>query len=341
MATIRDVARAAGVSVTTVSAAINESAPVSAALKARVMEAIRLVGYTPNPVARNLRLGHSNLIGLSVPDIASPYAASIAKSLQIALSDKGYSMFFASNGDNYARELADVARMVEHQVAGLAVLPTCLGPDYTENLVARINCPSVFMDRIVPGAPYDCVADDNHLGARLIVTHLLQLGHRAIAMIAGRIGISSSDERLQGVSNALAQAGHPLAPEFTRTHHQTEEHGFRAVQDLMARSNRPSAIITINAAQTRGAVKALRSMQFACPRDVSLISFDGFHFSSGFEPEITSLEQDIAGIGEATSAMLVERLARARNPQAGADEIPPRLLRLAPKLIVRSSCRAV
>lgn len=341
MATIKDVARAAGVSVTTVSATINDSAPVSAALRAKVMEAIRKVGYTPNPVARNLRLGQSNLIGLSVPDIASPYAAGIARSLQSALSDQGYSMFFASNGDNYARELADVARMGEHKVAGLAVLPTCLGPNYTENLVARIACPAVFLDRIVPGAPYDCVADDNALGARLIVTHLLQLGHRAIAMIAGRVGISSSDERLDGVRRALADSGHALAEDFTYTHHQTEEHGFRAVQDLMSRPQRPSAIVTINAAQTRGAVKALRSMQFTCPRDVSLISFDGFHFSAGFDPEITSLEQDMAGISRTAAAMLAERLARAKTTDAQGSEIPPRLVRFAPKLVVRNSCRPV
>ena len=339
MATIKDVARAAGVSVTTVSATINMSAPVSAELRARVLAAVEAVGYSPSPIARNLRLGQSNLVGLLVPDISSPYAASVARSLQEALSDEGYPMFFSSTADDAARELADIDRMADHKVAGLALLPTCLGEDYARNLLRHIKCPVVVMDRVIPGVPFDCVADDNALGARLIVRHLLQLGHRDIAMIAGRTGISSSDERLAGVREALADAGLSLAPELTITHHQSEMLGLRAVQDLMSRSRRPTAIVTINAAQTRGAVRALRAMEFDVPKDVSLISFDSFHFSAGFDPEITSLSQDIGGISRAAARMLIERVTWPKN-----DEIAPppaRLERFPATLIVRSSCRRV
>ncbi len=340
MATIKDVARAAGVSVTTVSATINMSAPVSAEARAKVLAAVAAVGYSPNPIARNLRLGKSRLIGLLVPDISSPYAAGMARSMQSALADKGYSMFFSSTQEDSARELADIDRMSDHMVAGLALLPTCLGADYAQNLAGHITCPAVLLDRVIPGAPYDCVADDNALGARMIVRHLVQLGHRDIAMIAGRVGITSSDERLSGVRQALADAGLALAPEFTVTHHQSEELAVRAVQDLMSRSRRPSAIITINSAQVRGAMRALRSMHFRAPDDVSLIAFDNFHYSAGFDPEITSLSQDVGGLSGAAAAMLTERLGWPKGEGAAAPP-PPRLVRFAPTLIVRSSCRPV
>ncbi|GAB5378541.1 MAG: LacI family DNA-binding transcriptional regulator [Acuticoccus sp.] len=337
MATIKDVAREAGVSVTTVSATINMSAPVSAELRARVMAAVEAVGYKPSPIARNLRLGQSRLVGLLVPDIASPYASSIARSLQRALSDKGYSLFFSSTQEDFSRELADIDRMSDHRVAGLALLPTCLGEDYAARLARHISCPAVIMDRVIAGTLYDSVADDNALGARIIVRHLVQLGHRDIAMIAGRTGITSSDERLDGIAAALADAGLSLAPELTVTHHQSEELAIRAVQDLMSRARRPSAIVTINSAQVRGAVQALRSMHFRAPDDVSLIAFDDFHYSAGFDPEITSLTQDIKAIAGAAAEMLVERVELAK----GETPPPPRLCRFAPTLIVRSSCRAV
>ncbi|AMM85181.1 LacI family DNA-binding transcriptional regulator [Martelella lutilitoris] len=336
MATIKDVAKAAGVSVTTVSATINDSAPVSATLRARVNAAIAAVGYVPNPVARNLRLGRSRQIGLLVPDIAAPYAASIARSMQAALSDKGYSMFFASNGDDPARELADIARMSDHQVAGLVLFPTCLGERYAENIIPALRRPTVIIDRIIEGAPFDCVVDDNALGARLIVHHLLQLGHRDIAVIAGRTGISVSDDRLEGTRAALSEAGHPVPDNFVYTHHQREDQAFRAAQDLMSRQNRPTAIVTINTMQTRGVLQGLKSMGLKAPDDVSLISFDGLHFSAGFDPEITSLDQDIPAIAEAAAGMLIERL-EAEDTTARAT--PPRLLRLPSRLIVRSSCR--
>ncbi|WP_319517404.1 LacI family DNA-binding transcriptional regulator [uncultured Martelella sp.] len=338
MATIKDVAKAAGVSVTTVSATINDSAPVSTTLRARVNAAIAAVGYVPNPVARNLRSGRSRQIGLLVPDIAAPYAAGIARSVQQVFSDKGYSMFFASNGDDPVRELADIARMNDHQVAGLVLLPTCRGANYARNILSAIKCPTVTVDRVVAGAPFDCVVDDNALGARLIAHHLLQLGHRNIAVIAGRTGISVSDERLAGIRTAMAEAGYPVSDDCIYANHEREDQAFRAAQDLMSRQKRPTAIVTVDTAQTRGILLGLRSMGLKAPDDVSLISFDGLHHSAGFDPEITSLDQDIPAIAEAAADMLVERL---ETEDTAIRTGPPSHRRLPVRLIVRSSCRSV
>ncbi len=335
MATIKDVAKAAGVSVTTVSATINDSAPVSASLRARVNAAIAAVGYVPNPVARNLRLGRSRQVGLIVPDISAPYAAGLARSMQMALSDKGYAMFLASNGGDPARELADIARMNDHQAAGLVMVPAGLGARYAVRLAETIECPSVIIDRVIEGAPFDCVADDNALGARLIARHLLQLGHRDIAVIAGRTGDSVSDERLEGLRAPLSDAERPILEALICRDHPREDQALRATQDLMSRREPPTAIVTIDTVQTRGVLQGLKSMGLKAPDDVSLISFDGLHFSAGFDPEITSLDQDIPAIAEAAAEMLIGRLEAG----AAGREKPPRLLRLPSRLIVRASCR--
>src|SRR6218665_2713810 len=130
MATIRDVARIANVSITTVSATLNGTAPVSEELRTRVWAAVEEAGYHPDPVARNLRKGVSNTIGLIVPDIATPWAAHMAKAMQAAFSKHGYNMLFASNEDDPERELREIELFSAHRVAGLIVAPTSHRPDY-------------------------------------------------------------------------------------------------------------------------------------------------------------------------------------------------------------------
>lgn len=334
MATIRDVARVAGVSVTTVSAAINGTAPVSAEARAQVQAAIREVGYRPNPLAQNLRSGKSTLIGLTVPDIALPYAAILAKTTQRAFAEKGYGVFFASNDDDPEREMADIRRMLHHRVAGLLLMPTSLGPNYAETLAEAVTCPAVLVDRVLPGARFDCVADDNRQGARLLVRYLHRLGHRRIAVLGGRDSISTSAERIDGALAAAAEGGAPLDPALVLHDHQREEHAFRAVQHLMLLPEPPTAILSINSPQTRGIVKGLRNLGMTAPADLSIASFDGFHMTEGWEPSITSLQQDIDGIAESAASRLLARLA-------GAPGQAPSTLRILPRLQLRNSCRAI
>ena len=164
MPTIKDVARLAGVSVTTVSATINETAPVSADLRKKVWKAVEEVGYSPNPVARDLRAGVSTTIGLIVPDIATPYAANLARSMQIALARYDYRLFFSSNHDDPQREAQDISTFMRHRVAGLVIMPTSLGRDYVPQLERAIEAPAVLVDRILPNSRFSAVTDDNSHG---------------------------------------------------------------------------------------------------------------------------------------------------------------------------------
>ncbi len=334
MATIKDVARRANVSVTTVSATINGTAPVSDALKARVWAAIREVGYQPDPIARNLRKGVSTTIGLIVPDISIPWAAHLAKSMQRAFSEIGYNMLFASSEDDPEREFSEIEVFSAHRVAGLVVVPTSRGENYSARLVETIHVPTVLVDRVLPQRHFDSVTDDNLLGAQMIVRYLHKLGHRDIAFMAGRAGISSSDERLAGFRRTMDETGVAIREELVRQPVYLRDHAYATVQQLMTMRDPPTAIVCINIAQLLGTMAGLGNLGLSAPDDVSVISFDGFHPAEGWSPAITSLKQDIATTSTRAAELLMARIREENQPE-------PQIIRVPPSLQIRSSCRAV
>lgn len=335
MPTMKDVAREAGVSVTTVSATLNKTAPVSAETRRRVEAAIRRVGYQPNPIARHLRSGQSTTVGLVIPDISLAYFAHLAKNIHRALSEHGFRLYLSSNDGDPDTEIEDIRSFVNDRVAGLMIAPTSLDSGIGERLREAITVPAVTVDRFVPELDLDVVADDNHYGASLVTHYLLRLGHRDIAFIAGRIGISVSDERLEGFLQTMKRTGVPVRDDLIATGDHTFDLAFRTIQRFMTADNPPTAIASINAAQTRGIMMALKSLNLKVPDDVSVISFDGFHGSEGWVPAITSLHQDVAGISREAAAILIRRIANGNASE------PKSVVRLPPTLVVGESCRQV
>ena len=330
---MKDVARLADVSVTTVSATLSGAAPVSEALQKRVWEAVAKAGYRPDPVARNLRKGTSTTIGLVVPDIAAPWAAHLARAMQQALSDRGYHMFFASSGDDPDREFREIAMMMAYKVAGLIIAPTSLGEGYADRFVAAVSGPVVLVDRVLPGTSFDTVADDNVYGAQLLTRYLLRLGHRDIAFLAGRETISASTERYDAFRETLAEDGVPVREALMKYPIFLREQAFAAVQQLMSLSKPPTAIICLNIPQLKGTMEGLKNMGLSVPRDVSVISFDGSHPAEGWTPSITALSVDSETYSRYAAELL---LAQVGGAGPGA-----KLIRMKPLLQIRESCRAV
>ncbi|MDF0603102.1 LacI family DNA-binding transcriptional regulator [Psychromarinibacter sp. C21-152] len=331
MATIRDVARLANVSPTTVSATLSGSAAVSEELKKRVMDAVHRANYQPDRNAQSLRRGVSTTIGLIVPDIVTPWASHLAKATQRSLSDRGYNMLLASNEDDSEREFRDIDLMISHRVAGLLIAPTSLGEGYAERFAASVSCPAVLVDRIVAPERFDVVVDDNRLGGRMLADYLLRCDHRRIGMLVGRAGISASDERFEAVSEALSTEGAPLSPDLTRHGIHTVDQAYSAVQELMTGPDRPTAIICISHHQGRGAMAGLKNMGLPVPDAVSVISFDGFNPDEGWHPSITSLVQDTATLSNLAVGRLLERIG-------GAADTAPDVMRVRPTLRVGESC---
>lgn len=334
MATIRDVARLANVSPTTVSATLSGKAPVSEELKKRVWEAVEKANYRPDPLAQNLRRGSTTTIGFIAPDIATPWASHLARAVQTSLSDRGYNMLLASNEDDPARELRDIALMINHRIAGLIIAPTSLGDGYSDQFADAVTCPAVLVDRVVAPDRFDAVADDNQLGGALVANYLMRLGHRDIAFLVGRPGISASFERFEAVCETLSLAGCALSEELTRHAIHTVEGAYTATQELMAHSSRPSALICISNPQVQGAMAGLMNMGLRVPEDVSVISFDGFNPPEGWTPIITCLVQDTRSISDIAVEKLLGRIAKT-------DTTPAAVTRVVPRLRIGTSCRAI
>jgi len=332
MTTIKDVARRAGVSPTTVSATFSGSAPVSEALKARVRAAAEDMNYRPDLLARTLRRGTTTTIGFVVPDVAMPWASHLAKAVQRALADRGYTMLLASSDDDPDREFHDILAMTDNRVAGLIVAPTSHGPHYAERLCQAVRCPTVLVDRIVAPERFDAVVDDSALCGLLVANYLHRLGHRRIGFLAGRSGISASDERLAGLRDALGALGCPLDPMIVRHGIHTVEGAYAAVQDLLSRPEPPTAIVCLTNPSVRGAMAGIANMGLRVPDDVSLASFDGYNPPEGWTPQITCLKPDARKIGEQAVELLLGRIASGGGGQ-------PRTVRVTPRLFVGTSCR--
>lgn len=334
MVTIKDVARLAGVSVTTVSATLSGKAPVSETLQKRVWDAIRQSNFRPNATARNLRQGTSTTVGLVVPDIATPWSAHLAKALQRAFSARGYDMLLSSNDDDPEREFREIAMMAMHRVAGLIIAPTSLGDNYAARLAQAVTVPAILVDRVLPGSPFDAVADDNLYGAQLVTRYLLRLGHREIAFLVGRPGISASYERYNGFAATLSAEGFALRDDLIHHAIHRQDLAFAAAQQLMSMPRPPTAIICLSISQLLGVMAGLKNMGVRVPDDVSVISFDGFHPAEGWHPAITSLTQDIDRVSAEAAELLLRRIAGATSPE-------PEIVRVKPRLDVRESCRSV
>jgi LacI family transcriptional regulator len=326
-----DVARLARTSVATVSAIVNGSARVSPELAARVREAIAEVGYRPDGIARSLKKGSTQTIGLLVTDITNPFFTAVVHSVEDAAQARGYSVFLCNSDEDVAEERTYLDLLLTRRVDGLILVPTGKAADYAGFALAP-RAPVVFIDRVIPGVPVDTVTVDNVSASQAAIEYLLRLGHRRIGIVTGLPHLSTSAERLKGYRRALRKAGIAVDPELVRQGDFRQEGAFQAAQSLLAVRARPTAIFASNNLMAIGTMLAVRAAGLSCPEDVSLACFDDFDWAGVFHPRLTVLRQPTAEIGQRAMALLLERLGGAKNGSA------PHHIALKAELVVRDSC---
>src|SRR5512138_3382191 len=209
MATIREVAESAGVSYATVSHVINNTRFVTPETRERVLDAMAELNYRPNALARSLRQGKTNTIGLVLPDSANPFFAEISRSIEDEAFKKGYSVVLCNTESDMTRELFYVDLLSKKQVDGIVFVAAGDQADSLDFLLGR-NMPVVMIDRNIPDVEVDAVLTDHPLGGWLATHHLIELGHTRIACIAGPSSITPGAERLIGYRKALEEAGIPF-----------------------------------------------------------------------------------------------------------------------------------
>ena len=333
MATIKDVAKAAGLAISTVSAVINRSAPVSEDAIKRVGQAIDTVGYIANGAARSLRSGKSSLIGLLVPNVANPIFGAVAREVEHFCFERGYTSVVFSTGQDADRE-SQILRMLRmHRVGGLLIIPTRSDAKHGASLKSMIHVPTVLLDMYVDGLPFDVVKTDNVEAGRLAAEHLIALGHRRIGIIVGIPGLATSDDRLAGYIQAHRAAGVPSDPTLIVAGRFVTDTAYQAALGLIDRPDRPTAIVTISNLMSVGLLFAVKERKLRLPQDLSIVGIDDLDIAELLDPVPTVVATPVIGMASRAIEML---LAEIENgvPPAGKREI------WKPKLVPRGSAAA-
>jgi LacI family transcriptional regulator len=329
MANIYDVARLAKVSVATVSAVVNESAYVSAPLKARVQAAVRKLGYQPNLLARSLAKQRSHMLGMVVPDIANPFWPEVVRGAEDRAHEAGYTLLLANTDDDPAKEEMYLNLFLSKRVDG--VLYTKAPGRLDAGLVARLeeaHMPLVQVSRLAAGLAADSVLLDDRDAAHEGVSHLLRLGYKRVGMIGGLAGVTPSDRRLQGYKKALAEWGRPFDKALFFQGDYRVTSGYQAGLALLKR--KMDAVFISNYVMAVGFMRALRQYQLRCPQDVAVVTCDDHSWMDSFTPRLTTINFPKHELGVEACRVLLERLADRERPLQA--------LQLKSSLSIRESC---
>ncbi len=330
MATIREVAESAGVSYATVSHVINNTRVVTQETRERVLAAMAALNYRPNALARSLRQGKTNTIGLVLPDSANPFFAEISRGIEDEAFKKGYSVFLCNTELDTQRELFYVDVLSKKQVDGIIFVAAGDQADSLDFLL-RENMPVVMIDRDLPNVEVDAVLTDHQLGGFLATQHLIELAHKRIACIAGPSSITPSAERITGYRRALEQAGLPYDENLILRGDYHAQSGMDITHAILKMNPRPTAIFALNDLMALGALGAAAEAGYSVPKDLAVVGYDDLELARFTNPPLTTIAQPKKEIGAQAVSLLVDRISQK-------SRLPTRLV-LPPELIIRRSTK--
>ncbi len=331
MSTIHDVAKLAGVSPMTVSRVINNSGYIHKETRARVEQAISELGYVPNALARSLRFKQTHTLALVITDITNPYFTTVARGVEDAASEQGFSVIFCNTDESRDDEAEYLNVLVQKQVDGVLLVPAHSSPDSIAFLRER-EVPFVVLDRRIPGTQVDMVHCDSEQGAYQLIQHLLELGHRQIAALSGPEAVMTAADRVAGYRRALAERG--LADSAVAYFGEfTIDSGYRLAKRALKLSPQPTAFFAANNFIAVGALRALREANLPVPEAISVVTFDDLPESMLVDPFLTVVRQPAYEIGRQATRLLLDRL----SDKAAAE---PREIILPTQLIIRRSSAA-
>jgi LacI family transcriptional regulator, galactose operon repressor len=330
-----DVAALAGVALKTVSRVVNSEPGVSPELEARVRRAIEQLNYRRDANAATLRRvgGKTQTIGLVLEDVSNPFSSELHRAVEDAARERGVLVFAGSCDEDPERERDLIGSFRERRVDGIIVVPASHDHTYLHE-ERRAGTALVFVDRPASHLDADSVVSDNFGGAARAVAHLVERGHRRIGFLGDLLSISTAEERLHGYAHALDGAGIPLDHDAVRTELRDPDAAARAVDDMLALPDPPTAFFTGQNLLTIGGVHALR--QAGRERDIALIGFDDISLADLLDPAISVVAQDPQAIGRAAADQLFRRLDGDAEPPVhrvipvsliarGSGEIPPKV----------------
>jgi LacI family transcriptional regulator len=329
--TMADVARLAGVSVTTVSHVLNETRFVADPARRRVLSAVAASGYTPNSLARAMATSTTESIGLALPAMSKSTFTGLLQVMENEVRAAGFSLLLADTEDNPVQELRVIQALHARRVDGVVIAPSRpRGPAL--RFLAERAVPTVVVDRFA-SQKFDQVGTENQEATARLSQHLAGLGHRRIALVSGLPGLSTTTERVRGFELGLLRSGVTLDPRLVVSGQGDADRTQTVVTRLLTSPNPPTAMVTANNLMTIGAMRALRALHLEVPRDLPLVAFDDFDWADLFRPRLTAIAQPIYEIGHRAVSLL---LARIENPDRPASTV-----RIPAQFMHRESCGCV
>lgn len=322
--TLADVARAAGVSITTVSRVINVGPNVREDVRARVQAAVLDLGYEPNAVARSLRSGRDATIGVVVDSLADAFFATFCHAIEQTAVERGLAVTIGTSGREAERETGLVQRFLQRQVAGLVLVPVGDSPAYLSSL--RRTTPTVFADRSVTPDDYDTVLGDDLDGAIQATRHLLDHGHRRIAFVGDATSVHTSRTRLEGYRRAMGDADVEVDERLVVTGCSEPPEAEAVTRRWLADAGGPTAVFSSNLRCTTGLVRVLHAEDRT---DVAVVGFGDFPLADVLSPAVTVIDQDPHHLGVLCAERLLARL--------DGDTTEPETTVLPVHLVVRGS----
>ncbi len=324
MATIKDVARMAGVSVSTVSKYLNGGNVRKETIPA-IRSAIEALDYRVNPFARSLKTQRSRSIGILLPDMTAPFYGSVLTALDKTLREKGYHTLISCYSANHALERDNLQYLISHGIDGLVYIPEDLSAEEFYELTANCSIPVVQLDRMIQGVASDTVVVDNADIVYSAVSKLIMKGHRRIAMITGPKSVFSAKERQVGFLRALSDYNILSDDDLFISSDNTFATGYHGCEALLRLPCPPTAVISTNYDITIGLVTAAREHGIRIPEDIAVVGFDCVEVCSMMKPPLPVVCQPQQLIGQTAAGYLTDRL----DGYAG----PPRLTRLKCTLV--------
>lgn len=329
MATIADVARKAGVSVSTVSHVVNGTRRVAPGTARAVQAAIDSFGYRPNIMARSLKAASTRSVGIAISSISNPYFSDIICAIESECARLGMMVFLSDTEDDPARELEVVQALHQRRVDGVILAPSPDPERRALRYLRETRLPCVLVDRM-PDADFDQVGVNNREAMRQLVEHVAAHGHRRIGYVGGNPGFETTLERIAGYRDGLSGRAIALDERLLVTGNATTASAMAAAERLLALAAPPTALVGGNNLATIGIMKAVRARGLCVPKDISVVGFDDFEWADCFAPRLTLVAQPCAELGKRAAFLLMERIAAPQGAR--------RAIRLDAAIVERESC---
>ena len=328
-ATLKIIAEQLGVSVTTVSRVLNGKAKryrISKKTAEKVIKYANEMHFTPNSLARGLRLKRTHILGLIIPDISNPFFASIAYNIEIEARKAGYSIMLCDSEESTELEIESIKLLQSRKVDGLLICPVGKESKHLERLQNE-DIPLVLVDRYFPDLSCSYVASDNYTGAFEAVEYMIDNGHRTIACIQGLITTHVNDDRVCGYKNALQKHNIPIDESLIVGDSFGEKNGYIGAKLVLNRKSRPTAIFAASNLIALGALRAISEEGLKIADDISIVSFDDQPYNEYLATPLTTIAQQHSEMGQIAVKLIIKQIESQGNFEHVKLKLPTTLIK--------------